>query len=268
MDGLIAAEGAGVPYLRFAALADQPQFRHGVFTRRGGVSAPPYESLNVSLAVGDDRDHVLTNRARIACAVGAAGTDLRGSRQVHGADWRVVEGSAFEPAGEAMPADILLTAAPDVLLLMKFADCTPLVFWDPPRAWAAVAHAGWRGTALNVAATAVDALRQAAGSDPADLRVGIGPNIGPCCYEVGAEVLAAVVTTGVPEAAVVHPGRGERPHLDLAAANRWQLEAAGVPAGQIESAGRCTACEAAEFFSHRALGAPAGRFAVVVGVGA
>jgi polyphenol oxidase len=263
---LVRREASGVPYLEFPALAAQSGLAHGVFTRAGGTSAAPYASLNVSVAVGDERPRVLENRARIAAALGFAPERVYGARQVHGAAWRVVDESVPPAAIEREPCDILLSGAPGVLLLLKFADCTPLVLWDARRRWVAVAHAGWRGTAAGVAATAVRALRQAAGSDPMDLWGGIGPSIGGCCYEVGPDVRAAVEAALPEGGSLARPGCGDRVYLDLSAANRQQLVAAGVPDAQIVSAGRCTACEPEVFFSHRALGYPAGRFGVAAGV--
>jgi len=266
MSALVPLTRARLPLFQFEALARCEGLAHGVFTRQGGVSRPPYDSLNVSLAVGDEREQVLENRARIAAALdGALGT-LRGARQVHGAAWRVVDRVPPDLATEREPADILLSGTPGALLLLKFADCTPLVLWDPVRRWVAVAHAGWRGTARNVAAATVAALRECAGSEPARLRAAIGPAIGACCYEVGPEVVEAVCASDLSAAKVARDGPRGRPHLDLAAANRLQLEAAGLQRGHIEVADRCTACDTVTFFSHRALGAPAGRFAVVAGV--
>jgi YfiH family protein len=264
--GLSAGRSPLLPFLQFPALAEMPGLVHGVCTRAGGVSEAPYASLNVSLAVGDDRERVLENRQRIAAALGADAARVFGARQVHGAAWRVVGPRDGPSDTEREPFDLLLTGTPGHLLLLKFADCTPLVLWDARRRWVAVAHAGWRGTALDVAGVAVWALEAAAGSHPADLWVGIGPAIGACCYEVGPEVVAAIRRAVPDVAAVVQPGGGDRARLDLIAANRQQLMAAGVPAEQIFSAGRCTCCEPTTFYSHRALGLPAGRFGVAAGV--
>src|SRR5215208_2508500 len=233
----------GVPVVRFSALAGEPGLVHGISTRGGGVSDGPYATLNVSLVVGDEPERVAENRARLVWAVAGEALPVYSCRQVHGAASRVID-AAFEPAAsDREPLDILLTGEPGRLLLLKFADCTPLLLYDPRRRWVAVAHAGWRGTALDVAGTAVRALVEAAGSDPADLWAGIGPAIGRCCYEVGDEVIAAVGAAVPRPERVVWPGRGDRRHLDLAAANRQQLEAAGLLSTHVLDAARCTACE-------------------------
>jgi YfiH family protein len=256
----------GVPFLTFTALAALPGLVHGISTRSGGLSEGPYASLNLSLMVGDARERVLENRARLARAVGGDPAAVYSCNQVHGAELRVVELATTPAAVERERLDILLSGAPGRLLLLKFADCTPLLLYDPHRRWVALAHAGWRGTALNVAGTTVAALAARAGSDPADLWAGIGPAIGACCYEVGDEVISAVEAAVPRSTGLTRPGRGERRHLDLALANRQQLLAAGLRAERIVGAGRCTACERDTFFSHRAQGMPAGRFAVVAGV--
>jgi polyphenol oxidase len=261
-----ARHSARAPYLQFPALAALPGLAHGIFMRAGGVSEAPYASLNVSRAVGDDPERVRENRRRVALALGADPGRVFGARQVHGAAWRVVAPDEAPAATERAPFDILLSGTPGHLLLLKFADCTPLVLWDARRRWVAVAHAGWRGTAQDVAGTAVRALGSAAGSRPADVWAGIGPAIGACCYEVGPEVVGAIVRAVPGAAATVRPGAGDRAYLDLAAANRRQLVAAGLPPAQIVAADRCTCCEPATFYSHRALGLPAGRFGVAAGV--
>src|SRR5437764_9420405 len=136
----------GVPVLRFAALAGEPGLVHGISTREGGVSHGPYATLNVSLVVGDERERVAENRTRLARAVAGEALPVYSCRQVHGAAGRVIDAALAPGALDREPVDILLTGEPGHLLLLKFADCTPLLVYDPRRRWVAVAHAGWRGT--------------------------------------------------------------------------------------------------------------------------
>ena len=201
------------------------------------------------------------NRARLAHRLGFSADRLVTTPQVHGDGVLVVDESTVDSALQTR-ADILLTTRPGYLLMQRFADCVPLVYWHPAARAVAVAHAGWRGSALGVAATTVRALQEHAGADPAGLRAAIGPSIGPCCFEVGDEVVAQF-----PDAnGAVSRQPGRRPHLDLWELNRRSLVAAGVSPDRIEVAGACTRCDATTFFSHRALGYPAGRFGAAIGL--
>jgi polyphenol oxidase len=249
-----------LPLYRFASFDDRA-VAHGVSTRAGGVSAGPYASLNLGASVGDDPECARENRARFSRALGFDDGRLVTTPQVHGDNVLVVDESTAEEA-PAIRADILLTTRPGYLLVQRYADCVPLLFWHPAVGAVAVAHAGWRGTAIGVAATTVGAIREHAGGEPDGLRVAIGPSIGPCCFEVGPEVAGQF-----PEAdGAARPGPRGRTHLDLWELNRRSLVAAGVAPERIELAGLCTRCHPDTFFSHRALGYPAGRFGGGIGL--
>ncbi len=137
---------------------------------------------------------------------------------------------------------------------------------DPVRPAVAAIHAGWRGAAGGIVPATVAALHDIYGADPARLRAGIGPTIGPCCFEVGPEVIARFSETPSFGPDLVLPGRGDRAHLDLPAAIEGQLRAAGVRAENIERASLCTRCQNGRFFSYRAEGPDAGRFAAFIGL--
>jgi len=176
-------------------------------------------------------------------------------RQVHGCS------VATPPWTEAPAADASLTDRAGAALAIETADCLPILIVDPVRRRVAAAHAGWRGTALGVAQEAVRALL-GTGSNPGDLLVALGPSIGPCCYEVGREVETAFGPSGV---GFFVPGPGRRKHLDVAAANRVQLEALGVHSSRIDRLDLCTRCRKDLFFSYRRDGASAGRMISLVG---
>ncbi|CAB1128478.1 Polyphenol oxidase [Candidatus Hydrogenisulfobacillus filiaventi] len=218
-------------------------------TRLGGVSPPPFDTLNVSYAVRDLPEAVQENRRRLLAAGGRQLQDQVGADQVH-QDRVVWVGEAEQ--GTAVPhCDGLLTDRPGVVLAMGFADCVPIFLVHPPSGTVGLVHAGWRGTRLGIAARAVAALA-AHGIDPAGLVAGIGPSIGPCCYEVGEEVYRAVAgTAGDPGVGRPVPGTVDRYRLDLWEANRRILVAAGVRPEAVDVARLCTACEARWFFSHR-----------------
>ncbi len=159
--------------------------------------------------------------------------------QIHST--RVLDAAAVPPAGA--DGDALITDKPGLLLVVKTADCLPILLVDPIRRAVAAVHAGWRGTAAGIAAAAVDALRDRFGSHPSDLWAGLGPSIGPGCYEVGRDV--AEPRPGRPEwgkALRPLPGRPDRFTLDLPGANRAQLLAAGLTPERIGPAGVCTHC--------------------------
>ena len=250
-----------------------------VTARSGGVSSGPYESLNLSLSVGDDQGCVRENRRRLATAFGADLGDFVFARQVHGAGVRVVAdadrgagayplddaiGNAGEAgrAGRAGGVDALVTTSPGVVLTILTADCVPIVLHDPAAGVLACVHAGWRGTVAGVTAAALAAM-QRLGARPADVTVGIGPAIGADRYQVGPDVHEAVTGTFGPAAAEFirpDPSAPGRWLLDLWAANRHALRQAGVPGPRIHTTDIPTG--PGHFFSDRTA-RPCGRLALV-----
>jgi YfiH family protein len=267
MRELVAASGAGweLPLLR-SALVDEP-FVHGFTTRAGGVSAPPFESLNLGGKWGDDPAAVSENRRRLERAVGGS---IFTARQVHGATVVRVRAGEDPTALAARDADGLCTDAPGVVLGVFVADCIPAVLVDPRTGALAAVHAGWRGTVAGILPAAVRALAAEFGARPGDLRVALGPAIGPCCFEVGPEVVAAFEAL-VPDArarGIVVPsphGAPGKANVDLKAANRLLLERAGVAPDAIDAGPECTHCERGRFYSFRRDGNATGQLMGVVG---
>jgi hypothetical protein len=222
------------------------------FTERaGGESAPPRDSLNLGSHVGDDPAAVTANRRRVASALGLPAFAVL--RQVHGShvvDLDQVAPDPGHPEAVAAEADAAVVgpAGPPVAILT--ADCVPLAVVAPADGRVVAVHAGWRGLAAGIVERAVELLGRAD-----DLVAAIGPAIGPCHYEVGEEVVAAV---GPP--AIVERRDGST-FLDLPGTVAGILSRAGVPT--IDRAAECTACEPARFFSHRRDGVT-GRQAMVV----
>lgn len=249
----------GIVMYRFAGLAGAEGLRHAVLTRIGGVSRPPYATLNLGHTVGDDLEAVDENHRRALGALGLRPGQTVSPHQVHGARVGVV-GRAH--LGTVLPeTDALVTDVPGVPLLMRFGDCAPVLLLDPVRRVIGVAHAGWRGVVNGSVPATVRTMVKRMGCAPADLWAGIGPTIGPCCYEVGPEVVTAVEAACPPGTEAAHRVNG-RVHLDLPGAVQAQLRAAGVE--QIENAALCTACHVDEFFSHRAELGHTGRFGVLM----
>ncbi len=250
----------GLRIFQFDHLSRAP-VTQAVVTRRGGVSQGPYAELNVSTSVGDDPALVSQNMDRIFSAMERPRASLFDSWLVHGSGALVASGPRPAEWGKPPQGDIILTNKPNVTLFMRYADCVPLIYVDPVKKALALAHAGWRGALLRVAAKAVDEMRQHYGSRPEDLLVGIGPAISVKNYEVGPEV-AAEVQSVFGESSGLLPRYGESTHFDLVAANRRVLEEAGVR--HIEDAGLCTFENQQDWFSHRGSGGKTGRFGVLL----
>jgi YfiH family protein len=250
-----------LPQFCFDTIPANGRVRHAVFTRRGGVSRPPFDSLNMSVSVPDLEAHVYANRARAYGAYRRADESLVHARLVHGADVAVV-GQA-DHGRYVGPVDGMITAQPGCGLTMNFADCAPIFIYDPRHGAIGLGHAGWRGAIADLPGALARAMVQAFGSRPAELIAAVGPTIGPCCYEVGEPVLSAVHETFSDPGELLRPlpGRDDKRFFDLPLANARRLAAAGVE--QVEMPGLCTACRTDLFFSHRAEGGRTGRFAVL-----
>ena len=255
---------------------------HCFSTRRGGVSTGCLGSLNLGVHRGDEWDRVYENYRRLGAAVGFTPEQTVFTHQTH-TDAVARVGAADRGWGlfrEVEPErDGIYTNEPGVALVCFSADCTPILLHDPVRHAVAAVHAGWRGTALGIAARCVEAMQRDFGSEPADLRAAIGPCIGPCCFETGPEVRAAMLASLGPEAeAYIRPAAGpqrsgqgadaaapapeEKFFPDLKALNALWLRRAGVE--QIDLSADCTRCRPDRFWSHRLTGQARGSMAAII----
>ena len=250
---------SGLRYYQFDLF--QGNLTHALFTRAGGVSPEPWTGLNVGATVGDDLQRVRENRNRMITALGRDPETVYDVWQVHGVEVAIAAAPRL-PETPHLHADAILTDQPSVTLVMRFADCVPVLLHDPVRGVVGIAHAGWMGTVKGTVCAAVDAMQTRFGSRPADIRAGIGPAIGPDHYEIGADVAAQVRSAFGDQAAHLLEERNGATFFDLWSANRLHLERAGV--GQIEVAGICTACHTEDWFSHRAEKGRTGRFGAVI----
>ena len=249
------------PFYTFAELDRHPELVHAVFTRRGGVSPAPWDSLNLGWVVGDDAARVEANYQRVAGALGAPREALTTTWQVHGN--KIMLADATNAGTSLGKADGLITNTPGVPLLQRFADCTPILLYDPVQQAAGIAHAGWQGVVARTAEAAVQAMQQAFGCEPAHMVAAVGPAIGPCCYEVGPEVITAIRhSQSQPDALLRASERPGHAYLDMWQANARQLQEAGV--GTVAVAQLCTACNTDIFFSHRGDHGKSGRFGAVI----
>jgi YfiH family protein len=229
----------GVEWLE-ASLGDGA--RAAFSTRSGGVSSGPFASLNLGLLTGDERGSVLENRRRLGQALGRPPEGVLFGHQVHGAGIavRARPDAAFLDPGEALPkVDGQVAERPGLTALVLVADCLPVALAGPRGT--AMLHCGWRGLAAGIVGRGVEAT--GAG------HAAIGPGVGPCCYEVGEEVLDAFSSLG--------DGVAQGRMLDLPEVARRALARAGVEA--VESSRLCTSCEEERFFSHRRDGPATGR---------
>ena len=234
-----------------------------IFTRQGGVSPRPWDSLNVGGSIGDDITHVRENRIRSFRALGCVPESIHDVWQVHSAD--VVYADAPRPLDtEYQKADIMLTDNPQVTLFMRFADCTPILLYDQEKQVVGLVHSGWLGTVRGAARAAVGAMQERYGSNPADILAAVGPSIGPDHYEIGEDVIAQVKDAFGADADPLLVAHGNSIHFDLWKANQILLQNAGVK--QIETTGICTACHTDDWFSHRAEKGATGRFGALLAI--
>ena len=240
-----------------------PRVAQAVFTRLGGASRGAFASLNVGHTVGDDPTDVEANHETICRILGISADEIVTAHQVHG--HRVARVSRDDGGTVVPETDALITNDPGVVLLLRFADCTPVLISAPSYGAVGIAHAGWRGTVQRIAALTVRAMCEAFGCRPSDCFVGIGPAIGACCYQVGPEVVADVHSrfSGA-DLLFSHRTPDGRAHLDMALANEMQLREIGVT--HIEASGLCTRCHRDEFFSYRGDHGHTGRFAACIGL--
>lgn len=220
--------------------------RHGFSTRAGGVSQGIYSSLNLGDKWGDDPQAITANLSRFSNDGRFVQEKLFVVEQVHGRAVVTLSGTEAPEAVRAMKADALVTRAPGLVLGVRTADCVPILMADPEGRVAAV-HAGWRGTAAGVVSAAINALVEL-GAKPDGIVAAIGPAICARCFEVGDEV-AAQFEQVAPAAIAREPG--QKPHIDLAAANHLQLLDGGISPTHIWRSGRCTMHEPVDFYSYR-----------------
>ena len=250
----------GLVFYQFEMWADSP-VRHGIFTRRGGVSAAPWDSLNLGGTVGDDIQAVHENHRRMYRSLDADAARACTVWQVHSADTVIVTEPA--PGRKWLSrADGMVTQQTGIPLAMRFADCVPILYYDPVQKVTGVAHAGWRGTLGRAQVNVIDTMREAFGCRPQDIQAGIGPSIGPDHYQVGEEVVEEAHKVFASLDGIIKRADDGSAYLNLWEANRRRLADSGVE--QIEIAAICTASNTTEFFSHRAEKGKTGRFGTVI----
>ena len=257
---------SGTPYFVFGNLKGFANITHFITTRHGGVSDGAFASLNMGLGTQDSPLSVLQNRQLLADAIDIPLEFFVFANQVHGTHVEVISrerrgNGAFSRHNAIVSCDAMVTNEPEICLFVMAADCVPLLFYDPVKLVIGAAHAGWRGTVKKMAANTILKMQEQYGCSPKNICVGIGPSIGPCCYNVGGEVIQEVLQTfGTTEGLINFNNPESAPILDLWSANKMQLIEVGVSEENIEIAEICTNCHHDDFFSSRHGKGITGRF--------
>jgi hypothetical protein len=249
--------------LRFFTFTSLPEKEliHGIYSRNGGVSPRPWASLNLGGLNGDVRANVVENRQRIFKDIGRPVESIYDVWQVHSAD--VICTDRPRPLDAPhQKADGIITNHPKITLFMRFADCVPILFYEPMKRVVAIAHAGWQGTVKNIAGQTVKKMCEVYGCEKENIFACIGPSIGPDHYEVGTDVAERVQGTLAGRAEEVLRPHQNKFQLDLWKTNEILLQQAGVK--HIEIAGICTACHLEDWYSHRGEHGNTGRFGALI----
>ncbi len=253
-------EDQGIKYYQFDIFRDQPFF-HALLTRHGGYSSSPFDSLNTGGTVGDNPQDVLKNHQKIFEVFGFDYYSRFDVWQVHGTKI-ICADSPRVPETPHEKADGILTNMQNVTLFMRFADCVPILIYDPENQVIGIVHAGWQGTAHRIVQAAVEKMVNCYQSLPGSLIVGIGPSICMDCYEVGDDVYRVFHENfGEDADRFFRTALGKR-HLDLCAVNFEILRDAGV--NKIENANICNSCHPVDWYSHRGQNGRTGRYGVIM----
>jgi YfiH family protein len=252
----------GLRFYSFEIFDGEPVWQ-GVFTRHGGVSPSPWNSLNTGGLSGDSRENVIENRRRIFSVFDRPVESIFDVWQVHSADVIIADGP--RPLDQPHEkADAIATDRADVTLFMRFGDCVPILLYDPMKRVVAQAHAGWMGTVGNVVGETVKQMQRRFGCRPVDLLAGIGPSICPDHYEVGSDVIARVQGVFGVESGAVVIERDGKTLFDLWQANALLLKRAGLHSDHIQVSGICTAGNIEDWYSHRGENGKTGRFGALL----
>ncbi|MGV8024943.1 MAG: peptidoglycan editing factor PgeF [Anaerolineaceae bacterium] len=253
-------EKNGLRYFTLTSF-DELGIEHGFFTRMGGVSPQPWASLNVATSVGDRRENVIENRNRILKLFGKRFDSVFDTWQIHS---DIVRCSKSPRPVDSLheKGDAVITSNPEVALMMVFADCVPVIFYDTRKRIIAIAHAGWQGTVKHIVCRTVEKMQTEYGSNAQDIIAGIGPSIGVDHYEIGESTENSIKESFPGEEGRILQKRAGKLYFDMWQANALLLER--YPLKSIEISGICTACDLENWYSHRAENGNTGRFAAVL----
>ena len=241
---------------------------HGFSTRLGGVSAMPYNTMNLGLNTKDDIENVRENYRRFCKMVGICENNLVLTHQVHSANIKIVSkidaGKGLCKQSDLGDVDGLITAERGLPIGIFYADCTPILLLDPKKKVVAAVHSGWRGTLSRIGRKAVQIMKKEFGCKPEDILASFGPSIKECSFEVSEDVFDKFCkefgTNELCESRVV----GEKFYIDTDKINKHQLIEEGLKDENISICNMCTYCNDDIFYSHRADGGVTGRMSAVI----
>jgi YfiH family protein len=248
----------------------QDEILCGMTTKNGGVSHFPFQSLNTGLHVSDTKEHVVANRELVAQNLGILLQSWVFADQTHEHTVRCVTG---EDAGKGSKTydtaikatDGIYTREKNVILALCFADCVPLYFSDPTGSLVGIAHAGWKGTVLQIGRKMAETWKTKEGSKLEDIQAVIGPSIGPCCYKVDDNVIEKVNELPIDTKSAITEVNDTEYMLNLKELNRLILLDTGIKEENIAVSSLCTSCENELFFSHRRDKGKTGRMMSFIG---
>lgn len=248
---MFAFKKKGLVYFQYAPWEQSGLVGHGFSSRLGGVSTGPYAELNLGTKGGDQPGNVAENRRRFLSLFGKGEEDLVYGEQVHGSNVALVDHTSCAVVPET---DGLVTAAPGLVLGAFAADCLLVYLWDRQVPSIGLVHAGWRGTLGGIVYKAVEKMQHQLAARPEKIQALLAPSIGPCCYEVGPDLMEIAGKANWRDAAVFSPAGEGRTFLDLRATNKNILLAAGLRADNIKISSLCTRCNPHFFYSYRGSG--------------
>lgn len=246
-------------------IAENIETPHMFTTRKGGVSEGFLASMNIGTRRGDERENVLKNYEILGKAIGFDPKKSVHTKQTHTDIIRVADESLWGAglyAPELSDCDALVTNKAGTALVIFTADCTPILLYDPVTGAVGAAHAGWRGTASDIAGKTVRAMTEHFGCKPENMQAAIGPNIGKCCFETDKDVPEGMYALLGEEAAPYITQKGEKFHLDLKGINAHLLRRAGILSVDISD--HCTACNPELYWSHRKVGSNRGSQGAII----
>lgn len=262
----------GVTFLTYPAFEELDWTVHGFSTRLGGVSRGIYGSMNLSFTRGDEEVCVRENYNKIAAAMGFRAEDIVTSDQTHTCNVRKVteedRGKGIVVPRNYTDIDGMITDVPGLVLATFYADCVPLYFADPIHRAIGLSHSGWRGTVQKIGAVTIKKMTEEYGSDPADIKVAIGPSICQKCYEVSQDVIEEFKNAfdQIYWEKLFYAKKNGKYQLNLQEANRIIFMESGIPEGNISMPNICTCCNPEFLFSHRASHGKRGNLGAFLGI--